>query len=201
MLSEIFPSPGWTNPAPSAFHHRSNASTPPVTVPDFWICFSISKSLFILGVGRGHKIGCNILDVVSWMIMYDGIITSLDLFLNGIQKFLFISPRIWLTLFGARTHYWLMLFLLSMNLHWSFSSELLLSLIQPSLYCCQWFFLPRYRTWHLLLWNFMGFLLVHSSCLSMSLCMAALFSTISDVPSILMWSENLRRLHLVISLR
>lgn len=59
-------------------------------------------------------------------------------------------------------------------------------------------FLPRYRTWHLLLWNLIGFLLVHSSCLPRSFCMVALFSTISDVPSILMWSENLRRLHLVI---
>lgn len=67
---------------------------------------------------------------------------------------------------------------------WAFFAELLPSLSVPSLYHSQGLFLPRGRTWHLCLLNFMRFLSAHSSSLSRSLWMAALPASVSTAPSL-----------------
>lgn len=65
---------------------------------------------------------------------------------------------------------------------WALFAKLLPRCPVSSLYCCQGLFLPRGRTGHLSLLNFMRFLLAHSSSLPGSLWMAALPASMSSTP-------------------
>ena len=69
-----------------------------------------------------------------------------------------MQPRMLLALLAARMHYWLVFNLVSTRTRRSIFTKLLSSLSSPSMYWCLGLFLPRCRTVHFPLLNFMRFL-------------------------------------------
>jgi len=92
---------------------------------------------------------------------------------------LLMHPRIPLAFLAIRAHCWLMVKLLSTSTPRSLSAELLSNRSTPSLYRCMGLFVPRCRTLHLPLLNFIRFLSAQLSSLSRSRWMAAQPSGIS----------------------
>ena len=101
--------------------------------------------------------------------------------------------RISLAFWDTRAHNCLMVNLLSTKTPRSSSAELLSSRSAPNLYWCIWWILPRCRTLHMPLLNFMNFLSTQLCSPSRSYWMTA---QLSGVPS-----ANLLRVHSVSSSR
>ena len=93
-----------------------------------------------------------------------------------------MHPRMPLAFLAARAHCWLMVNLSSTSTPRSLSTELLSSRSTPSLYWCMGLFLPRCRTLHLPLLNFIRFLSAQLSSLSRSHWMAAQAAGVSTTP-------------------
>lgn len=125
-----------------------------------------------------------------------GIIACLDV----LALLLLILSWMLLAFLSARAHCRPKFSLLSTKTPMSFPAELLYSQCISSLYHCNEFFLPRCRTWHLSLLNFMKFLLAYSSSLSRSLWMLALLPGMWTGIS-LVSSANKMRVHYVASSR
>ena len=90
-----------------------------------------------------------------------------------------MHPRIPLASLATRAHCWLMVNLWFPSTPRSLFTELLSSRSAPSLYWCMGLFLPRCRTLHLLLLNFIRFVSAQLSGLSRSRWMAAQPSGVS----------------------
>jgi len=98
-----------------------------------------------------------------------GRITYLDL----LAMLFLVQPRIPFAAFAAGARCWLMFNLVSTRTPKYFSVKLLFSWAAPSINQCRGLFLPRYRTLHVSLLNFIRLLSAHFSSLSRSLWMAA----------------------------
>jgi len=106
-----------------------------------------------------------------------------------------------LAFLAARAHCWLTVNFSSTRTPRSLSTELLSSRSAPSLYWCMGLFLPRCRTLHLPLFNFISFLSAQLSSLSRSRWMAAQASGVSATPPGYVSSANLLSAHSVPSSR
>ena len=108
---------------------------------------------------------------------------------------LLMQPSIWLACWAASKHCWLVMSLSSINIYKSFTSGLLSSHSLPSLYLCLGLPLPKCRTLHLALLNFMRVTWAQLSRLSRSLWIASLLSYVPVTPLKLVSSANLMRVH------
>lgn len=92
-----------------------------------------------------------------------------------------MSPRCYCLSWAAKAQYWLIFSLFTGFLR-SFSQKLLwcISWLFPCIYFSREFFLPRCRTWHLPLLNYIKFLFTLCSSLLRSLWAAAQSSDLSD---------------------
>ena len=99
-------------------------------------------------------------------------------------------PRIPSAFLGTRAYCWLMANLSSTSTHRSCSAEQLFSRSAPSLYWCMRLFLPRCRTLHLPLLDFIRFLTAHLFSPSRSCWMAARPSSVSVTPPSFVSSAN-----------
>ena len=128
---------------------------------------------------------------VTSPVLVDRRITSLDL----LAMLCLMQPWTPFTAFAARSHCLLMSKLMSTA---SFSDKLRFSWVDSSIYRCLGLFLPRCRTLHFPLLNFMRLLSAHFSSLSRSLWMAAQPYGISATPPSFVPSANLLRVHCLI---
>jgi len=71
-----------------------------------------------------------------------------------------MQTRRLLAFLSATIHCWLMVILLTRT-HRAFSVKMLLNSLDPIVYKCMGLFLPRCKTLHFSVLNFMRFLLVH----------------------------------------